>query len=990
MSSGSVVVIEEVDVPVFESEPVLLDDDSYVREVTMLMADVYQGDNLSRSAEASLRAFRQYKILSSPTKPYPHYGSIENPVFVYEYDKVIVLDKASEKLEIDKITRGDGGFDARTLVSELRALKQFRGAIRRRVWRPVSSDKGETVFDTRDPVERHCETEKCAGLFLADGRWGGRPVDWIGEARETARLLPGDPAYFRGLKGMDPRRADEDEIAYFRRVRPAAADVVKRDKITDPASADAFGLTPALRGFVYDSVYSESLRSEAARLASSIKKLDESATPPGGLAVVEPRSSHHERVYFEQKPASKLDCEKKLKAARSKLESAERKEGRQKTAPGYVRTFDSFASMQKAIVNGIRDREHDPTPRELIEGATTVAEVMKASPVKISREVAEDVLRGGKVMQEGDRVLLVDRSGRRDVFEKSRDPQGDLFWALKGSVAVAGVRACQNEDDKTVLAWDLCDMEIERVNAKANFFRETVAFLEGCADRPPPALRDDIVFFRADGKYRQIATEGAKKRNYTYVVAGTNIVAGLDEVILHPEYREGFTQVPRSTRPVSDGGEFETSDPESSKDLVRMVVSRSVDGMSAGASLDAIGVNTRVLRNMVMFAVSSVADVFAGGDQERRARLLRLITTALIYTVVYITIARQIADPQRRDAASRTRLLEIAVARAKAVDFSEFFPDRSPLRAAMDKKLVVASVESVLQDELSSSPLLRDMISRDPDTVFALTAGGRSIKNWVGFRPALSETGSPAYNEIRRAVREAMLPTNKSVAGFTKRGRCCPLEAPKFAREKEVEGKRGETKALEDKLRAITKTKFEIRDDFVRDVKNAVAASLRRFARTLAILAGPKAASVPERVSAKQSDIAADLKASKGISGPDPVANLEKTFESVKATRDLLVKFVAADVEIAASDDGVVTLKMEKAREELKKLQVAYVETLDPDSKQDYLAQREIGIKLDEVREYDLVNSKDLQIQQGKADIEDNDHEFGDYALETVEDDGSS
>ena len=363
MSNDSVVVIEEVEVPVFESDPVLLDDDAYVREITMLMSDVYKGDNLSRSAEASLRAFRQYKKLASPTKPYPHYGSFENPVFVYEFDKVVVLDTVAEKVEIEKLTRTDGGFDARTLISELRALKQFRGELRRRVWRPLSSNKGETVFDTRDPVERHCEIDRCSALTLAEGRWGTRPVEWIGQARETARLLPGDPAYFRGVKGLDPRRDGEDEIAYFRRVRPTAADVVKRAKITDPVSADAFELIPALRGFLYDSEYSESLREEVTRIASSIKKIDERPNPPGGLVVFEPRTSHHSRFFFEQKTTSKLDCEKKLKTARAKLESAERKEIRQKPSPGYVRKFESFASMQKELATGIVDRDRDPTSR---------------------------------------------------------------------------------------------------------------------------------------------------------------------------------------------------------------------------------------------------------------------------------------------------------------------------------------------------------------------------------------------------------------------------------------------------------------------------------------------------------------------------------------------------------------------------------------------------------------------------------------------------
>lgn len=996
MSSDSVVVIGEVEVPVFAAEAGLLDDETYVREVTMLMSDVFKGDDLARSAGASLRAFRQYKALAAPTRPYPHFGAVYAPVFVYDYDKVIVLDTAAEKREIERITGGDGGFEPRTLISELRALGQFRGEIRRRVWRPLVSDRGETVPEPRDPVERHCETDKCAALTLADGKWGTTPVPWVGDSAETVRLLPGDAAYLRGLKGFPAREKGEGEIEYFRRVRPPAADVVARLAALAPAAVDEIGLAPAFRGFPYDSGFSEALRAETSKSASAITTWSESRVAPEGLAALETRSSPHDRAYFRQKPSSKLDCAKRLKAARSKMEAAERRESRSKPEPGYVRSFDSFASMQAALAAGLRDRDRDPTPRDLALLGETAEEVMKASPVKITRAVAEDVLRGGKVIQEGELVLLVDRAGRRDVFEKSRDPQGKLFWALKGTVAVAGVRACGQESgvgDTPELAWDLCDIDAERVRAKADFYRDAAGFLSGCDDATDESARDAIIFFRSDGNYTASATEAIRRRGFVYEVSGANIVTGIDDVILHPEYREGFTEIPRDGLEPASASRDDPSDPS---DVARMVVTRAVDGMSAGAMFDTIGVNTRVLKNMVMFAVSSVADVSTGDDRERKARALRLITSALQYTVVYVTMARQIADVDRRGDDSRSRLFEIAIQRAKAVDFSEYFPDRAPLRAAMDKKLVPDSVRALYDDELASSALLRDMITRVPDAVFALTTGGRSIKNWVGFRPALSEKGSPAYNDLRKTIRDAMLPSNRSVAGFSKRGRCCAERVPPLPDAK-VAGEKSLAKDLEARLRAITKTDIAIRDDFARDAELAVANSLRRFARTLAVMTGPSRDALGHNISAKHADIKSDSDAVARVSGPgsgkdmpaDPVARLENTAAVLKVTRDLLVGFVVEDLGVAASDDSVVSARMERAREDLKNLQVAYVESLDAEAKEGYLAQRDIGIKLDEVREYDLMTAAERTLGRDAVDSVDDDHEFGDYALETVEDDGT-
>jgi hypothetical protein len=81
---------------------------------------------------------------------------------------------------------------------------------------------------------------------------------------------------------------------------------------------------------------------------------------------------------------------------------------------------------------------------------------------------------------------------------------------------------------------------------------------------------------------------------------------------------------------------------------------------------------------------------------------------------------------------------------------------------------------------------------------------------------------------------------------------------------------------------------------------------------------------------------------------------------------------------------------MESAREDRKQMQVSYVESMDQESKTAYFAQREIGIKLDEVMEYELQNQNEAEIsKETNADVDDS-HDFGDYELVTVEDDGNS
>ena len=135
--------------------------------------------------------------------------------------------------------------------------------------------------------------------------------------------------------------------------------------------------------------------------------------------------------------------------------------------------------MRRELYTGLRGKEFDPTPFELKEYGDTVQAIKKAAGTKISKEVAEDVLRGGKTIDIGDRVLLVDTTGRRDIFEKSKDPDGDLFWALKGTVAVSGIRPCdfKNKEKESSIEWEVCDLEHERIKSRIDSFKEALDFI---------------------------------------------------------------------------------------------------------------------------------------------------------------------------------------------------------------------------------------------------------------------------------------------------------------------------------------------------------------------------------------------------------------------------------------------------------------------------------------------------------------------------------
>ena len=989
---NDLVIIGEIDVPVFQTDTSLLNDDVFVREISILVSEVSKGSRLEQTAEACLRAFQRYKTLTSPTKPYPSYAALVDPVFLYEYDKIVVLDTLSAKKEVVRIVKDQGGFSPRTILSEIRAIKQLSGPLRRAAWSPVTSDSGNTIRERRHQVARHCEIEKCTSLFYGESGWGSVKPEWLPD--ERVLLLPGDKARFKGILGADKMKSNESDIDYYRRIRPTAKDIVEKRGLVNILQVDKIGFDDVARGHKYDEDFCKDLRDVMSSIVSKTSEIKDEIRTPEGLSITDSRDSIYISKFFEQRPSSKVDCSRKLKISISKLETAEKQLSRRSVSElPYVRVFDSFQKMQRELVNGVRDPEFDPTPRELIEKGETVEEIRKASPVKISREVAEDVLRGGKLIGVGERVLLVDKSGRRDVYSKAKDPQGELFWALQGAIAVSGVKPCEGE-----VLFDLCDIEKERKRSLVDSLRDSIEFLTGC-DVDTTNYKDSLLYYSPGDKYNNGYLDSIRKIGFRYNVAGANMLLNIDEVILHPEFKEGFTEVSgKDTKTVTEI--------ESTKSTSSMMVSRAVLGMATGSDVDTMGLNTRVLNNMVMFSVSGVSDIEQGDEAERKARALRFITACLQYTIVYITIARQIADKDRRNDKSRNDLFGIAIDRAKSIDFSDLFPERSLLKSAIDKKLVPESIKAIYDDELRRSPLLRDMMSQEPVTVFTLTNGGLSLKNWVGFRPSFQKQDENGpLKDLRSFVRKTMKSAKKSVSGFSKRGRCCEESVPGFS-DQLVEETRVDvslpltTKSFVSMGVSFPKLNIDMVDDgFLMDISQGIVSTVKKLCRSLRILSSSERGQHSDLTKFKLGVSAASIEyevVKKALTSiPKENMSLEevdKWLSSIKLKNGEVATHLVEELvkvfSISAVDNRLLVMRMEEAREQKKNQQVTFVESLDSDAKSAFLAQRDIGIKLDEVMEFELQSSQDAKIEKPDEEKVDDSHEWADVPYETVEDNG--
>jgi len=280
-----IVVIEEIEVPVYKSEPVLLDDETFLREIGLLTSETENRRNVSRTTDSLLRAFKNYKTLSSPTKSYPSYSGINNPVFVYEYDKVVILDTVAETSEFRRSNNKSNGFEPRTLISELKNWTKFKGPNRLRIWSTVTNAKNERVQVARDPVEMECSDNKCSNLILSQGKWTSVLPEWAVGHTNFTRLLPGDKAYLSGIKGLPKRKNGESELEYYIRIRPSSKQIIQKNEILCPTDADEYGVELIFKGFKYDINYSRSLRYEMDNNAKTVEEWNTPELPPDGLLV---------------------------------------------------------------------------------------------------------------------------------------------------------------------------------------------------------------------------------------------------------------------------------------------------------------------------------------------------------------------------------------------------------------------------------------------------------------------------------------------------------------------------------------------------------------------------------------------------------------------------------------------------------------------------------------------------------------------------------
>jgi hypothetical protein len=417
--------------------------------------------------------------------------------------------------------------------------------------------------------------------------------------------------------------------------------------------------------------------------------------------------------------------------------------------------------------------------------------------------------------------------------------------------------------------------------------------------------------------------------------------------------------------------------------------------MITGSSYDLIGINTRVLKNMVSFSVSPFSDISTGDTQEQKARLLRFITSTLQYTIVFVTIARQIVDIDLRNNKSRDSLIEIAINKAKTLDFSEFFSERKSIRSAIDGKVTLTSLRSIYDSEIISSPLLKDMMNSLPDTAYTLTNAGRSLKNWIGFRPSItgitkdkvSKYNENAFDTLRSVVRKTSTTATRSITGFNKRGRCCQEIIP-ITKFKETGI---------DKIKIEGSKIFNVPESidalFENDIRRCLKNSFRMFIKIISKRNSKnmKHDMKDKIVRTKPGVIDKTLRNLRKLE-IDNISNFDDVSDKIedKELLEIFSSIYKRNLKIAASDNSELTSRMETAREDRKQMQVSYVESMDQESKTAYFAQREIGIKLDEVMEYELQNQNEAEItKDSNADVDDS-HDFGDYELVTVEDDGNS
>jgi hypothetical protein len=287
------------------------------------------------------------------------------------------------------------------------------------------------------------------------------------------------------------------------------------------------------------------------------------------------------------------------------------------------------------------------------------------------------------------------------------------------------------------------------------------------------------------------------------------------------------------------------------------------------------------------------------------------------------------------------------------------------------------------------------MLNAPPEVVYTLTNAGRSLKSWIGFRPSItgitkgkiSKLDENAFETLRIFIRKTSTTTTKSVTGFNKRGRCCQELIPsidfKLTKTDIIEIKGSKTFNVPETIDAL----FE--DDIRRCLKNTYRTFLRKLSnkKNSRNQYDPKNKIVRSKPSIRDKMLENIKKLE--ITNETKYEDIAKRIDD-KELLELFTDIYKNNIKIAASDNAELSSRMETAREDRKQMQVSYVESMDQESKSAYFAQREIGIKLDEVMEYEIQNQEDAKISKDLENNVDDSHEYGDFSLFTVEDDGNS
>lgn len=361
---------------------------------------------------------------------------------VFKYDKILIADTTSDMRRLERQLDGISGFFVRTLAQD---IAEYKEGNRDEALRPIRpSDSKATEIDyVVDPAIRHCSLpeEACANLSMDIGKWVRSAND-----TERVRLVPGDKVE---LIRFDPSVPGSDPATYT----PDPSELV--NGLLTPGDVDR-ALEDA--GIRWNNEVLAKARSAAAQAAASKKQSNGLTGEPvkAPKAPVEPLTTQ-----ASVKP--KADPKKMLEDLKDELGSM-KTPGKKKTNSGesIVKIYRSSMAFNKDEndAKALYGREFDDTPRNLlleagdltVDSKTLKDRIRAASSTKLSAETVENIVNGGRRIQVGDMVALLDpKTGVRQVFSRAKEEKtGKYFWALKTShFGKIETGKCDTREDKS-------------------------------------------------------------------------------------------------------------------------------------------------------------------------------------------------------------------------------------------------------------------------------------------------------------------------------------------------------------------------------------------------------------------------------------------------------------------------------------------------------------------------------------------------------------